>query len=216
MTIIIDIETLPNQSATAQAEIGANIKPPAQMKKAETIQEWLNGTGKYEGAKDAAINDQYLKTSFDGGYGSICCICVDDNGKERTYTDESGEAALLADFWNDLRTDSPYFVAHNAKFDLPFIWHRSVVLQIQPSKFFKVHGRHNSDHFCTMEAWAGFNGKISLNNLSKILGLGQKTEGMDGSQVWPEYQKGNIKKIAEYCMDDVRLTKAIHNKLNFL
>ena len=106
-------------------------------------------------------------------------------------------------------------VFHNAKFDIPFIWHRSVINQVEPSKFFKPHGRHNSDHFCTMEGWAGFGGKISLNNLAKILDLGAKTEGMDGSQVCPEYEKGNIKKIADYCLDDVRLTRKIYNKLTF-
>lgn len=231
--IIIDIETIPNQAQDAVEQIAKNltVKAPDLTKpklidalnlgtdgKFKTVPElkemWLERFS--EQAKQEQAEAKWLKTSFDGGYGQICCICTDDNGRERTYTDESGEAALLADFWSDVGSHyQSNLVAHNAKFDLPFLYHRSVVNQIKPSNFFKAHGRHDQDYYCTMEAWAGFNGKISLNNLASILDLGQKTEGMDGSQVWPEYQKGNIRKIADYCMDDVRLTKRVYEKLTF-
>lgn len=214
--IIIDIETLPDQSEGATDRIAKDIKPPAQMKKPETIQAWHDRTGKYEGEKDKAIQEQYLKTSFNGGYGQICCICVDVDGVEHSFTTQNcDEKTLLNDFWATVWNNSMYFIAHNAKFDLPFLWHRCVVNGVRTPSLFKPHGRHSNDHFCTMEAWAGYNGKIKLDSLAKILGLGSKTEGMDGSQVWPEYQKGNIQKITNYCMDDVRLTKAIYERLTF-
>lgn len=213
--IIIDLETIPDQSPTAMQDIAETIKPPAQMKKTATIDDWHKGNGKYAGEKEKAINEKWLKTSFDGGYGQICCICIDVDGEQLTFISDASEESLLKCFWStiDSLSASPYFVAHNAKFDLPFLWHRSIINGVVPHKFFKAHGRHNSDYFCTMEAWAGWNGKIGLDRLAKILGLGSKTEGMDGSQVWPEYQKGNIQKIAGYCMDDVRLTKAIYERL---
>ena len=44
------------------------------MKKAETIKEWNEGTGKYVGVKDAAIEKAYRDTSFDGGKGEIISI----------------------------------------------------------------------------------------------------------------------------------------------
>ena len=213
--IIIDLETIPNQSESAINLIASEIKAPAQMKVQKTIDDWHSGSGKYEGAKEKAIQEQYLKTSFDGGYGQICCIGVDIDGHEHCLVDAGNEDQMLAAFWDMIGCDvtSPYFIAHNAKFDLPFLWHRSIINGVAPHKFFKAYGRHNSDYYCTMEAWAGFNGKIGLDRLAKILGLGSKTEGMDGSQVWPEYQKGNIKKISDYCLDDVRLTKAIYERL---
>lgn len=218
MNVFIDIETIPDQSSGAIERIAKTIKHPAQMKKQETIDDWHNGAGKYAGEKEKTINDAYLKTSFDGGRGQICSICFDVDDKEFSIFSTSGdEKQLLVDFWKKISSNSvsPLFVAHNAKFDLPFLWHRSVVNGVIPSVSFNPHGRHGTSYFCTMEAWAGFNGRISLNNLSDILGLGSKTEGMDGSQVWPEYQKGNIKKITDYCMDDVRLLKAIYNKITF-
>lgn len=215
MNIVIDIETIPDQSPTAKQEIAETIKHPAQMKKQETIDDWHNGNGKYAGEKDKAIEEKYLKTSFDGGYGQIICIGFDVDGSEHMLTTTGDDRDLLSNFWDIIGEckESLYFIAHNAKFDLPFLWHRSIVNSVKPAKFFKAYGRHNSDYFCTMEGWAGFNGKIGLDRLAKILKLGGKTEGMDGSQVWPEFQKGNIKKIADYCMDDVRLTKAIYERL---
>ena len=219
MQIVIDIETLPDQSANAKDRIAENVKHPAAMKKGETIADWHNGTGKYAGAKEIEINNQYLKTSFDGGRGRIACICIEliDTGETFKYFGEN-EAAILESFWCSVRsnTELPYFIAHNAKFDLPFLWHRSVVNDANPGVTFNPHGRHGSNHFCTMEAWAGFNGRISLNNLADILGEGSKTEGMDGSQVWPEYQKGNIDKIVGYCADDVALTSRIYKRLKFM
>ena len=38
--LYLDIETIPAQSPEAHAAIAENVKPPAQMKKAETIAAW--------------------------------------------------------------------------------------------------------------------------------------------------------------------------------
>ena len=65
------------------------------------------------------------------------------------------------------------------------------------------------------EAWEGFNGRIKLDTLAKILNVGKKTEGIDGSKVFGEWQEGNIEKIADYCNDDVQLTLDIYNKLTY-
>jgi predicted PolB exonuclease-like 3'-5' exonuclease len=215
--IVIDIETIPDQSEGAIKRISKNIKHPAQMKKQETIDDWHNGAGKYAGEKDKAIQEAYLKTSFNGGYGQIVCICADFEGEEYSFTTTGDDKGLLKEFWSCVydKTVSTYFIAHNAKFDLPFLFHRSIINNVKPARDFKPHGKHGNSYFCTMEAWAGFNGRISLDELSNILGVGSKTEGMSGDQVWPEYQKGNIQKIAGYCMDDVRLTKAIYERLKY-
>ena len=105
------------------------------------------------------------------------------------------------------------FVAHNKKFDLPFLFKRFVINGIEPKFNFDAYAKK---HICTMELWEGFGGRISLDNLANQLGLGGKYEGMDGSQVWPEFKAGNIDKIAEYCADDVRLLREIYNKINFI
>jgi hypothetical protein len=237
--IVIDIETIPDQSEGAidrfmddsvkvscpfktKADIGADLGMTEGEYKfigAEDLRQlWIKKKGGE--AKKIQAEEKWLKTSFDGGYGQIVCICWSDDDEVKTVTSHGwSEKGMLNAFWvmiaSQLNARTPYFVAHNAKFDLPFLFHRSVVNQIKPVKGFKPHGRHGSDYFCTMEGWAGFNGKIGLDRLSDILGVGSKTKGMSGADVWPEYQKGNIDKIAKYCADDVELTKKIFNRLTF-
>lgn len=231
--IVIDIETIPDQSPGALDKIKSEltVKAPDLTKpklidalglgdqgKYKTVPElkdmWLDRFG--DEAKGDQANEKWLKTSLDGAYGSIVCVCFND----KVFASHGGtEAELLNDMWRAIDYDCngvmPRFIAHNAKFDLPFLFHRSVILGVKPAKGFKPYGRHGSDYYCTMEAWAGYNGMIGLDRLAKILGLKGKTEGMSGSEVWPEYQKGNIDRIVEYCQDDVKLTKLIYEKLTF-
>ena len=239
MQITIDIETIPDQTPGAVEKIAETltVKAPDLTKpklidalnlgadgKFKTVPElkemWVEEFGVAATLEQA--NAKWLKTSFDGGRGQIACICIDiiDEGELINIAayNSNDENDLLNRFWDVIQnaTELPYFIAHNAKFDLPFLWHRSVINGVNPGVTFNPHGRHGSNHFCTMEAWAGFGQRISLNNLADILGEGSKTEGMDGSQVWPEYQKGNIDKIVGYCADDVALTSRIYKRLKFM
>lgn len=235
MHIVIDIETIPDQSEGALERMAADFtaKAPDLLKpqlidaldlgdngKFKTVPElkamWIEKFG--EEAKLEQAKEKWLKTSFDGAYGQICCICFDADNKNYSIVNED-EKQLLIDFWHSieraLNGRPPYFIAHNAKFDLPFLYHRSVINNVEPWGEFRPHGKHGYDYYCTMTAWAGFGGKIGLDRLAGILGLGSKTEGMSGAEVWPEYQKGNIAKIIDYCRDDVALTKKVYERLTF-
>ena len=52
-----------------------------------------------------------------------------------------------------------------------------------------------------------------LNLSSKGLDSGEK---FDGSMVWDAIQNGEISKVAEYCKNDIELTKKIYDKMNFI
>ena len=82
--LYLDIETIPAQSQAAKDRIAATIKPPAQMKKAETIAAWEK-----EG-KEQAVQEAIDKTSFDGGLGHVCCIgwAIGDGDTCTRYTDD--------------------------------------------------------------------------------------------------------------------------------
>lgn len=218
LKVFIDLETLPEQNPNME-EYKAGIKAPAQYKKQESIDKWLADNAESEAEK------AWLKTSFDGGKGQICCIgfAIESNPVQ-TLTgfenDMLNELNLAISNWpgfdRALKIPEVMFIAHNAKFDLPFLHKRFVINKIKPQFKTVWNGRHGQHHYCTMEEWAGFNGKISQTNLCKLLGIEPKKGGMDGSQVWPEYQKGNIDKIAEYCKSDVETVIEIYNRLNWL
>ena len=214
MNVFLDIETIPQQ-------------PEHKAKKliAETIDAWHNGEGKYAGVKDAAIEDAYRKTAFDAAKGEIISIAwaVEDEDVEGLvcHSDKGDdEEDLLVVFYaqlkDQLRDRLPYFIGHYiSKFDLKFIWQRSVILGVQPPFKLHPHGRHGSDFYDTMYAWAGYGGSISQDNLCKALHLPGK-EGMDGSKVWDYIKEGRYAEVAEYNKSDVETVRAMYNKINFI
>ena len=238
LKLIIDIETIPDQTPNA-AELLAKdfvVKAPDLTKPklidalklgadgkfkavAELKEMWLSEFG--EAAKLDQAKAKWLKTSFDGGKGEICCICIATLTGGVVQIIGESEAVILDQLNEYIRQladldGNVYFIGHNSKkFDLPFLHKRFVINKIRPTFKLIAHGRHNQNCFDTMEEWAGFNERISMDNLAKALGVKGKTEGMNGAEVWPEYQKGNIKKIANYCADDVECTREIYKRLTF-
>lgn len=230
MNVFIDIETIPDQTVGAIASIAENLEVKApSLTKPKLIEALdLGDQGKYktvdelkelwvstfaESEKENQATEQWLKTSFDGGKGQLCCVGI-AIGEDPVITLTGSEKQILESV-NVLLKEYPSvtFVAHNKKFDLPFLFKRFVINGIEPQFNFDA---YTKKHICTMELWEGFGGRICLDNLAKQLGLGGKYDGMDGSQVWPEFKAGNIDKIAEYCADDVRLLREIYNKINFI
>ena len=223
MNVYIDIETIPTQPETdAKLDIAETIKPPASMTKAETIADWHAGAGKYAGVKDRKIDEAYRKTALDGTRGEIICICFATDHKEYGVyrTPERSEFEMLLEFYallNDALANGqiPYFIGHNVVFDLRFIVQRSIInAGIKPPSFrIPANGRHGSDFFCTMTAWAGFRERISLDNLSAVLRCGEKG-GMSGSEVWDNYKLDAHDAIKAYCAQDVALVRDIFKRIN--
>lgn len=227
--IFIDIETIPAQPEDeTKEEIANTIKPPAAMSKPETIQDWHDGAGKYAGVKDAAVEAAYRATSFDGGKGEVISVafgtCKDN---VMTMWRELGdiEASLLQNMFDVISNMSsnhgsqvqPYFIGHYvAGFDLKFLYQRAIVLRVKPPFDLPFSGRHEKDFYCTQQAWAGYGGKISQDNLCKALGIPGKPADMDGSKVWDFVKAGEIEAVADYNKDDVLKNIEIYNRLHFI
>lgn len=100
-------------------------------------------------------------------------------------------ANLLADIQARDHMGLPTFVGHNLiDFDLPFIFHRSVMLEMAPHPTFPIApSRYSERIYDTMSKWAGFGNRIKLDTLARALGVGGK-EGRRRSGVrllhrWP-------------------------------
>lgn len=169
------------------------------------------------------------KTSFNPDVAPIACICISYFRNQTQYEMSfdlmvwGNEKAMLAAFHEhiDEITSSygeqiykPNFIGHNsAKFDMPFIWKRSVINNVKTCKGVKWNdAKHGYNCYDTMIAWAGYGNRISADNLSKLLGIKGKTEGMDGSLVYDTWQ-ADPQKVIDYCHDDVAMVKAIHERL---
>ena len=173
--------------------------------------------------------DKWEKTSFNPEVAPIACICIThfENGNYKSLffslLEYVNEQDMLMDFHGYIETicsehgemiRKPNFIGHNiAKFDLPFIWKRSVINDVETVKGVKwIDAKHGYNCFDTMVAWSGYGNMISAGNLANLLGLTGKMEGMDGSQVYDTWQT-DPQKVIDYCYDDVAMVKRIHERL---
>jgi len=235
--LALDIETIPSGDPTEiKAEIAETISAPATMKKSETIADWHNGVGKYAGKKEALIEEIFRKRALDGGTGIVISAAYDHIGPSvsshgnfftATFTqgptdssrsgDAKDEENLLRTLFDylDISTRAPFFVGHNIRFDLEFLWKRAVILGIKPNFKLPFLGRHDIDFYCTMQAWAGYNKYIAQDELCKILGLPKKPDDINGSNIYDHYLRNDFDRIREYNKSDVKTVCSIYNKLKF-
>jgi DNA polymerase elongation subunit (family B) len=126
------------------------------------------------------------------------------------------EEAILREFWQ-LAMDCDLFVGHNVlEFDFRFIWQRSVIHQTKPT-FDLSFARYQSEPiFDTMQEWSKWGREhISLDSLSKALGLSSPKENLDGAKVYPYYRDGKLTDICEYCKRDVESVRQVYRWLTF-
>lgn len=232
MQIIIDLETAPSQQPGARELVRASIKPPAAMKLPATIAKW------WAEEADAAVEDAYRRQSLDGGLAgeiiSIAAVTGDGRQWVRCRAQGEDEAALLNEFiatveqWTRddaarVLPDSPsawpmddhYLIAHNAAFDVPYLWRRCRVRGVPvPGWLPGPMARIGKDYGCTMLAWAGWGNRVSLDALTRALGVpSPKGDGMDGSQVFDAWLAGEHERIAEYNLNDAIATAAVWHRL---
>lgn len=216
INVYLDIETIPSQKPGLLEEIRAGIKPPGNISKPETIAKWMAENA------DAAAEDAYCKTALDGTQGEIICIGYAFNDEPANVISRRSvgdlEYDLLQTFFNKFSSTSHYtFVGHNIiGFDLRFLFQRAVINRVCPLCPLPVDSRYNGDRtFDTMLAWAGWGNRVKLSKVCAALGVNVKSDGIDGSMVWPYFRDGRIDEIADYCAEDVRTTRDIHRLMTF-
>jgi hypothetical protein len=227
MNIVFDIETLPGSEPWVLLDIqkAANrekseIRAPSNYKDPEKIAEYI-------AAKcaeiDRDVEAKYRKTALSGARGEICVIgyVIDDQEPITLAIEPEDEEDLIRLFFEDLHfyfdpSNRFKFIGHNILgFDLRFLYQRAMVYGIKPPPCFPINPRPGSEFvYDTMIEWAGWGNRISLDRLGLALGLGGKGD-FDGSMVYDTVKAGDINRVAEYCKQDVMLTRAIYNRMTF-
>lgn len=196
-----DVETIPDQSEGALERANESIKVPANYKNPDVIAAYIE-----ENAQEA-----WEKTALDGWKGHVACIVA--GGGRWSITDTSEEKALLQDFFNYLSVST--LVGHNIiGFDIPFLTKRALVLGVKlPLDYIWPRNLKPWDTrvFDTMLQMGNGKEFISLDNLAKNLGIKGKGN-TTGAQVHYMWQNGLHDEIAEYCADDVRIVREIHER----
>jgi 3'-5' exonuclease len=92
-------------------------------------------------------------------------------------------------------------------FDLPVLRYRAMIHGVSaPGLAARLYfNRYTEDAVDLCDILSSFapHTKASLNELSKIMGMPGKPEGIDGNEVERYFLEGKIKEIADYCGTDV-------------
>ncbi len=158
------------------------------------------------------------KLSLSAATAKIICLCY---AFEPSLTNsievlQGEETEIIKNFWK-LAADCNLFVGHNIlDFDLRFIYQRSVIHQIKPSRDIPFTRFRNAPIYDTMQEWSKWGREhVSLDTLSKALGIPSPKENLDGSKVYPYYRAGKLAEIVEYCKRDVDSVRQVYHRLTF-
>jgi hypothetical protein len=126
------------------------------------------------------------------------------------------EAQILQGFWQ-LAGDTDLFVGHNVlDFDLRFIYQRSIVNQIRPSREIPSAHYRSAPVFDTMHEWGRWgHERAGLDPLAQALALPSPKSGCDGSKVFEFYRAGRQSEICAYCKGDVETVRQVYRRLTF-
>ncbi|MPZ78376.1 MAG: hypothetical protein GEU77_17860 [Deltaproteobacteria bacterium] len=126
------------------------------------------------------------------------------------------ETEIIRSFWK-LAADCHLFVGHNIlDFDLRFIYQRSIIHQIKPSREIPFTRFRNNPIYDTMHEWSKWGREhASLDLLARALGIPSPKEGLDGSKVYPYYCAGKLPDICDYCKRDVETVRQVYRRLTF-
>lgn len=214
-TIFLDIETVPSGPKPTIDQL----RPPGQMKLADTIAKWYKDTA----AREEDLDDLYRKRSLSYVDGRILCISYAiGKGPIKGLIDDDEEALMTRFEEALLAEDSAIFqrsnrlVGHNAmNFDFPYLFLRAAkygrtglmaLFSVpNPWEFFI----DTMKMFCMTDR----KGMVSLARACAFFNIEGVKDDIDGSMVYDEYLAGNGTKIMNYCMRDVHNLRLLYQKL---
>jgi 3'-5' exonuclease len=170
--------------------------------------------GKSDDQVRAELGDKFPKHV----YHSIVCIgalvahrdtdhwIVDALGAP--HCGERSEKELISTFVTRIAELKPQLVTFNGNaFDLPVLRYRALVNKVAaPGLLLRPYfNRYTEDALDLCDALSSFNiqGRASLHELCRVMGLPGKPHGIDGSEVANYHREGRIQEIACYCETDV-------------
>src|SRR5262249_17650048 len=191
--IVWDLETVPDLSGFAAAN---------------------RLVGKSDDDIREAIGDKFPKHV----YHSIVCIgaLIAHRGSGEWTVDALGaphvgertEKQLISAFVDKIAQLSPQLVTFNgSSFDLPVLRYRAMINRISaPGLSLRPYfHRYTEDALDLCDVLSSFSAqsKVTLDELSKTMGLPGKPEGLSGTDVERYFREGRIQEIASYCETDV-------------
>jgi len=163
---------------------------------------------------------------------AISCVLRTDDGLKAWSLGKSDdpEKLIIQRFYDGLDRYTPQLVSWNGGgFDLPVLHYRSLIHGVTAAKYWDMGednrdfkwnnyiGRYHMRHLDLMDLLAMYQPRANapLDDLAQLCGFPGKL-GMDGSQVWGAYQRGEIEAIRNYCETDVMNTYLVFMRFQLM
>jgi 3'-5' exonuclease len=123
------------------------------------------------------------------------------------HVGERSERALISSFVVRIAELAPQLVTFNgSSFDLPVLRYRAMVHGVAAPGLSsrQYFNRYTEDAVDLCDVLSSFSpqGKVTLHELCRVMGLPGKPDGISGADVDTFYRSGRIREIAEYCETD--------------
>lgn len=212
--IIIDIETIPNQSLKDKPEFDETTVKIGNIKDEEKIKEKINK------AKKEFEDGLTKRMSLESNYCQIISlgyIMIDEENKvikKGVLFDEQNDISILKNFI--ALYQGCILIGWNIKkFDIPVIWKRYIFNKMRaPFVNYRdlLSPYYDKGAIDLMHVWNGSGNYGKMSECAKLLDIECKT-GMDGSMIYDAYKNNKFAEIKDYNMSDCECCLEIYKRI---
>jgi predicted PolB exonuclease-like 3'-5' exonuclease len=217
--LVFDIETVPDAEGLRKLwDLGPEVSEDAVV---DLVQQ----------RRRQATGADFLPAHMQKVVAISCALRSNDGLKVWSLgSPQDAEAEVVKRFFDGVEKYKPQLVSWNGSgFDLPVLHYRAMVYGIpgccywdqgendREFKFNNYLSRFHSRHTDLMDVLAGYQNRAwaPLDEIAQLCGLPGKL-GMDGSQVYPAWKRGEIEAIRNYCETDVANTFLLFQRFQLI
>jgi predicted PolB exonuclease-like 3'-5' exonuclease len=217
--LVFDIETVPDAAGLRKLwDLGAEVSDGAVV---DLVQQ----------RRRQATGNDFLPPHVQRIVAISCALRDKDSVRVWSLgTAEDSERDIVQRFFDGIERYTPQLVSWNGSgFDLPVLHYRAMIHGIagccywdlgdndREFKFNNYISRFHTRHTDLMDILAGYQNRAwaPLTEIAQLCGLPGKL-GMDGSQVYPAWQRGEIEAIRNYCETDVANTFLLYLRFQLI
>jgi 3'-5' exonuclease len=217
--LVFDIETVPDAAGLRRIwDLGPAVSDAAVVELAS------------QRRRQATGND-FLPAHVQRVVAISCALRSDEGVRVWSLgSPADSEPDIVKRFFDGIEKYTPQLVSWNGSgFDLPVLHYRAMIHGIpgccywdqgdndREFKFNNYLARYHSRHTDLMDVLASYNGRAfaPLDEMAQLCGFPGKL-GMEGSQVYGAWQRGEIEAIRNYCETDVANTYLLFQRFQLI
>lgn len=211
-TIVFDIETIPVKFETLDLDCQEYLlkfaKTEEEQEKVKQEMALWAPTNRIVAIGMLSVESEKGAVYYQSGESAI-----EPSEKDGIKYEAGTEKEILEKFWKTLSFSNKFVTFNGRGFDCPVLMLRSAMLGVKPSRNLVTYRYATDAHVDLLDQLTFYNAyrKFNLDFYCKAFGIASpKSKEMNGHDVAPMFEKGEYRKIAEYCAGDLRATRELY------